>query len=75
MLGGGKSVQARHVSGWLSTQDVDPSVDNVQLARHDVETSLQRLAVHVADSGAGSADQKQERQEGVADFHVISSTP
>ena len=75
MLGGGKSVRARHASGWLSTQDVDPSVDNVQLARHDVETSLQRLAVHIADSGTDSADQKQEREDGVESFHVISSTP
>ena len=73
MLDGDKSVQARYTSGWLPTQDVDPSVDEVDLARHDVDAPVQRLVVLVTEHDAHGADEQQECEEDVESFHVISS--
>ena len=70
---GRKRVQTAWAFEPHATELVDPSVGNIQPARHDVKASLQCLTVHVADPSTDSADQKQERQEGVAGFHVISS--
>lgn len=58
------------MTGWFPTQDVDPSVGDVDLARHEIDALVQRLIVLVAEHGAG---EQQECEENVESFHVISS--